>query len=177
MTPGRPFAGSGPARRSTAARAVSPVLLWPTGAAGGPTRAAELGQCARRLRCADSRASSRAWVEPSAIGHAGGRGAETRRLPMGGEETHAVAAVLATTRCAPRTRSHPLRAPSARPNGSGKPSTMRTVTTLTAQSGPCCSALRAASSSSIPTIVMTLLVSRTSGSRHNLLAVVDRDRA
>ena len=45
---------------------------------------------------ADSCAASRAWVEPSAIGHAGGRGAEGRRLSMGGAQTHAVARVLAT---------------------------------------------------------------------------------
>ena len=62
--------------------AVSPRLLWPTGAAVRPTRAAELGECARQLRCADSRASSRARPEPGAIGHAGGRGAEGRRLSV-----------------------------------------------------------------------------------------------
>ena len=62
---------------------------------------AELGQRAGRLRCADSRAASRTRVEPSAIGHAGGRGAESRRLSMGGAETHAVAPVLATTHRAP----------------------------------------------------------------------------
>ena len=50
---------------------------------------------------ADSRATSRTRVESGAIGHAGGRGAESRRLSMGGAETHAVARVLATTRRAP----------------------------------------------------------------------------
>ena len=40
----------------------------------------------------------RARIEPGAIGHAGGRGAEGRRLPMGGAETHAVPPVLATNR-------------------------------------------------------------------------------
>ena len=43
----------------------------------------------------------RAWVEPSAIGHAGGCGAQSCRLPMGSAETHALASVLATTRRAP----------------------------------------------------------------------------
>ena len=55
----------------------------------------------RRLRRADSRASSRARIEPGAIGHAGGRGAQSCRLPMGGAETHAVTSVLATNRRAP----------------------------------------------------------------------------
>ena len=59
-------------------------------------RAAELGERASRLRCTDSRAASRARVEPGAIGHAGGRGAEGRRLSMGGAQTYAVAPVLAT---------------------------------------------------------------------------------
>ena len=43
----------------------------------------------------------RARIEPGAIGHPGGRGAESRRLSMGGAETHAVAAVLATNHRAP----------------------------------------------------------------------------
>ena len=47
---------------------------------------------------AQIRALRRARVEPGAIGHAGGRGAQNRRLPMGGAETHAVACVLATAR-------------------------------------------------------------------------------
>ena len=50
---------------------------------------------------------------------------------MGGAETHALAPVLATTRRAPRARSQPIGAPFARSNGSGTPSTMRTVSTLT----------------------------------------------
>ena len=79
-------------RRSYFGRPVKP---------SGPSRAFDLGQRARRLRCTDSSAASRARAEPSAIGRAGGRGAEGRRLPMGGAETHAVAAVLATTRRAP----------------------------------------------------------------------------
>ena len=57
----------------------------------------------RRLRRADSRASSRARVESGAIGHAGGRGAQSRRLPMGGAEARAVAPVLAKNRRAPPT--------------------------------------------------------------------------
>ena len=44
---------------------------------------------AKRLRRTDSRATLRTRVEPGAIGHAGGRGAQSRRLPMGGAETHA----------------------------------------------------------------------------------------
>ncbi len=47
---------------------------------------------------ADSRASSRARVEPGAIGHAGGRGAQSCCLPMGSAEAHALAAVLAKNR-------------------------------------------------------------------------------
>ena len=62
-----------------------------------------LGEHSRRLRCADSRASSRARREPNAIGRAGGRGSVGRRLPMGGAETHAVALVLAKNRRAPPT--------------------------------------------------------------------------
>ena len=57
---------------------------------------------------ADSRAASRARVEPSAIGHAGGRGAQSRRLPMGGAETHAVAPVLATPHRALHDSGQPL---------------------------------------------------------------------
>ena len=87
---------------------VSAVVFWADGPPRRSSRAIDLGQCARRLRCADSRASSRARVEPSAIGHVGGRGAQSRRLPMGGEKTHAVAPVLATTRCASRARGQPL---------------------------------------------------------------------
>ena len=79
-------------RRSYYGRPVKP---------GGSSCAIDVGQCARRLRRADSRASSRARVEPGAIGHAGGRGAEGCRLPMGGAETHAVAPVLATNRRTP----------------------------------------------------------------------------
>ena len=85
-------AGARAFRRSYYGRPVEPV---------GPSCAIDVGQCARRLRRADSRATSRARVEPGAIGHAGGRGAEGRRLSMGGAETHAVARVLATTRRAP----------------------------------------------------------------------------
>ena len=47
------------------------------------------------------RATLRTRVESGAIGHAGGRGTESRRLPMGGTKTHAVARVLATTLRAP----------------------------------------------------------------------------
>ena len=101
MTPGPPFAASGPAR-------LSPML----GRFGGRTMGGRFAQMVRRalltwasgskrLRCADSRAASRAWIEPSAISHPGGRGAEGRRLPMGGAETHAVAPVLATNHRAP----------------------------------------------------------------------------
>ena len=82
-------------------RRVSAVVLWAIGGAGGPSCAIDVGQCARRLRRADSRATSRTRVESGAIGHAGGRGAESRRLPMGSAETYAVAPVLATTRRAP----------------------------------------------------------------------------
>ena len=60
-----------------------------------------------------------------------GAARKSRRLPMGSSETHPVAAVLATTRRAPRVRSQPFRAPFAKPNGAGKLSTMRTVSTLT----------------------------------------------
>ena len=97
----------------------------------GPTRTADVGERARGLRCANSRASSRARREPGTISHPGGRGAESRCLSMGGAETHAVARVLATTRRAPRARRQPLGTPFARSNGSGTPSTMRTVSTLT----------------------------------------------
>ena len=75
---------------------VPPFLLWTAGAASRPARAAELGQRAGRLRCSDSCAASCARGEPGAIGHAGGRGAEGRRLSMGGAQTYAVAPVLAT---------------------------------------------------------------------------------
>ena len=74
-------------------------------------------------------------VEPGTISHPGGRGAESRCLSMGGAQTHALAPVLATTRRAPRARRQPLGAPFARSNGSGTPSTMRTVSTLTGRSG------------------------------------------
>ena len=84
-----------------AARAVSAVVLWSTGETGGPSYAIDLGQRSKRLRRADSRASSRARIEPGAIGHAGGRSAEGRRLSMGGAETHAVARVLATNHRTP----------------------------------------------------------------------------
>ena len=114
-----------------AARDVSAVVLWANGPPSRSSRAIDLGQRSRRLRRADSRGSSRARVEPGAIGHAGGRGAQSCRLPMGGAETHAVTAVLATNRRALRASGQPLGAPFARPNGSGKPSTMRTVSTLT----------------------------------------------
>ena len=89
--------------RATPARghAVSPRLLWPTGEADGPSCAIDLGQRARRLRRADSRATLRTRVESGAIGHAGGRSAEGRRLSMGGAETHAVARVLATNHRTP----------------------------------------------------------------------------
>ena len=46
-------------------------------------------------------ATLRTRVESGAIGHPGGRGTESRRLPMGGTKTHAVARVLATTLRAP----------------------------------------------------------------------------
>ena len=88
-------------RDSRRRQGVSAVVLWAIGGAGGPSCAIDVGQCARRLRRADSRATSRTRVESGAIGHAGGRGAEGRRLSMGGAETHAVARVLATTRRAP----------------------------------------------------------------------------
>ncbi len=42
----------------------------------------DAGRRARRLRRADSRASLRTRIEPGAIGHAGGRGAEGRRLRL-----------------------------------------------------------------------------------------------
>ena len=48
------------------------------------SRTIDLGQCARGLRRADSRAATRTRGEPGAISHAGGRGAEGRCLPMGG---------------------------------------------------------------------------------------------
>ena len=57
----------------------------------------------------------------------GRRRREGRRLSMGSAETHAVAALLATNRCASRARGQSLGAPFARPNGAGTPSTMRTV--------------------------------------------------
>ena len=88
-------------RDSRRGQGVSAVVLWAIGGAGGPPCAIDVGQCARRLRRADSRATSRTRVEPGAIGHAGGRGAEGRRLSMGGAETHAVARVLATHHRAP----------------------------------------------------------------------------
>ena len=84
-----------------AARAFRRVVLWAIGGAGGPSCAIDVGQCARRLRRADSRATSRTRVESGAIGHAGGRSAEGRRLSMGGAETHAVARVLATNHRTP----------------------------------------------------------------------------
>ena len=74
----------------------------------GPSCAIDLDQRSRRLRRADSRAASHARVEPGAIGHAGGRGAQSRRLPMGGAETHAVTAVLARNRCTSRARGPPF---------------------------------------------------------------------
>ena len=82
-----------------AARAVSAVVLWAIGGAGGPSCAIDVGQCARRLRRADSCATSRTRVESGAIGHAGGRGAEGRRLSMGSPEALPFAGVLATDRC------------------------------------------------------------------------------
>ena len=91
---------SGP-RDSRRGQGVSAVVLWATGEAGGPSCAIDLGQCARRLRRADSFATLRTRVESGAIGHPGGRGTESRRLPMGGTKTHAVARVLATTLRAP----------------------------------------------------------------------------
>ena len=88
-------------RDSRRRQGVSAVVLWPIGGAGGPSCAIDVDQCARRLRRADSRATSRTRVESGAIGHAGGRGAKSRRLSMGSAETYAVARVLATTRRAP----------------------------------------------------------------------------
>ena len=85
-------------RDSRRCQGVSAVVLWADGQPSRSSRAIDVGQCARQLRRADSRASSCARIEPGAIGHAGGRGAQSRRLPMGGAETHAVTAVLATTR-------------------------------------------------------------------------------
>ena len=86
---GPPFAGPFRARATHAAGTqFRRRQLWPTGAAGGPTfsRAVELGECARRLRCAIRALRSRARPEPGAIGgHAGGRVAEGRRpYLMGG---------------------------------------------------------------------------------------------
>ena len=72
------------------------------------SRAIDLGVRARGLRRADSCSASRTWVEPGAIGHAGGRGAEGRRLPMGGAQTHAVAPVLATPHRALHDSGQPL---------------------------------------------------------------------
>ena len=118
-------------RDSCRCSGVSAIVLWANGPPRRSSRAIDLGQHSKRLRCADSHGSSRARMEPGAIGHAGGRGAEGRRLSMGGAQTHAVAPVLATTRRAPRARRQPLGAPFARSNGSGTPSTMRTVSTLT----------------------------------------------
>ena len=87
----------------------------------GPSCAIDLGQRARRLRRADSCAASRAWVEPSAIGHAGGRGAEGRRLSMGGAETHAVARVLATAHHALHDSGQPVTTGSAAAKPSVQP--------------------------------------------------------
>ena len=84
------------------------VVLWPTVEAGGPSRTIDVGQRARGLRCADSRASSCARPEPEAIGHAGGRGAESRCLSVGGAEADTVAPVLAANRRAPRASGQPL---------------------------------------------------------------------
>ena len=93
---------------------VSPRLLWPTGAAERtvvlPLTWASVPE---RLRCADSRAASRARVEPGAIGHAGGRGAEGRRLSMGGAQTYAVAPVLATLHHALHDSGQPVTTGSA----------------------------------------------------------------
>ena len=85
-------------RDSRRGQGVSAVVLWAHGSPSRSSRAIDVDQRAQGLRRADSRASSRARIEPSAIGHAGGRGAQSRRLPMGGAETHAVTAVLATNR-------------------------------------------------------------------------------
>ena len=71
-------------RRSYYGRTVRPV----------PSRAINLGQRARGLRCADSRVSSRARIEPGTIGHAGGRGAQSHRLPMGSAEALSITGVL-----------------------------------------------------------------------------------
>ena len=62
-----------------AAQGVSAVVLWAIGGARGPSRAIDVGQCARRLRRADSRATSRTRVESGAISHPGGRSTESRR--------------------------------------------------------------------------------------------------
>ena len=76
-------------------------LLWPVSqAAGVPTRFGESFRAyiEQILVPTLPGGSSRAWREPGAIGHPGGCGVESRGLPMGGAEAHAVTAVLATNR-------------------------------------------------------------------------------
>ena len=50
---------------------------------------ADVGERSRRLRCADSRASSRARMSQAQLAHAGWGGAQGRRLPMGDAEAGA----------------------------------------------------------------------------------------
>ena len=111
-------------RDSRRGHGVSAVVLWEDGSLSRSSCAIDLGQRARRLRRADSRAASRLRVEPGAIVHPGGRGAEGRRLPVGSTETYAIATVLATNRRASRGRGQPLgnrcstsRAPTRAPRG------------------------------------------------------------
>ena len=86
MTPGNLSTAPGP-RDSRRCHGVSAVVLWADGSPSRSSRAIDVDQCAGRLRPADSCAASRARVEPGAIGHTGGRGAQGRRLPMGSAET------------------------------------------------------------------------------------------
>ena len=58
--------------------------------------AADLGIGSRRFRCSDSGNAPAPWREPSPTRWHDWRSRQGRRLPMGGAEAHAIAALLAT---------------------------------------------------------------------------------
>ena len=77
-----------------AAQQFRPTLLWATGAAGRPTAAADLGERARGLRCADSSASAGARRQPGAVRGHDWRRRQGRRLSVGSAETVPLPRVL-----------------------------------------------------------------------------------
>ena len=108
MTPGPPSAGSGPARLLADARAFRRSYYGRT-VRPDDRRAPLTWASVPRDYAAQIRAVRRArGLSQAQLATLGGRGAQSRRLPMGGAKTHAVTAVLATNHRAPRARGQPL---------------------------------------------------------------------